>query len=404
MILTRIIIALFAYPVFLIAQQPASFEIPVPGSPFGVAVSQDNQWLFVSLLNGATGPGIVVLRKEGGEIKVERTVPVINHAPSGIVLTHDGDMLIAAAGDAVVFFDTKRLENGLPDAAFQWVSDGTRAGSIYVNVTADDKTLFVSDEAREGIKVINLDRIRSLGRDAAANLKRFNTDGTRDAIVGVIPVGDAPIALTFSKDEKWLFTTSELAAEEWHWPATLDSEGGREGRKVPEGAVLVLDVAMARTNPALAVTARVPAGGSPVRADLSPDGRRLYVTSRNGNNLLAFETDDLIKRQDRAKAKRIRVGSSPVPVAVIADGRYVVVGNSDRFSANAGKSSTLTVLDASLIGTGQDCRLGEMTCGAFPRELRASHDGKTLYLTNFRSRTLQVIDVGRIKELVKSGR
>jgi DNA-binding beta-propeller fold protein YncE len=273
-----------------------------------------------------------------------------------------------------------------------------------VNVTADDKTLFVSDESRQGIKVINLDRIRSLGSDAAVNLKRFNANDTGDAIVGVIPTGVAPIALTFSKDQKWLFTTSEVAAEDWHWPATLDAEGGNEGGKVPEGAVVVIDVSIARTNPAVSVVGRVPAGGSPVRSDISPDGRRLFVTSRNGNNLLAFDTIDLIKRPAQAKPARIPVGPSPVPVVVISGGHYVIVGNSDRFSANADKRSTLTVLDATLIGTGQDCKVGEIPCGAFPREFHLSNDGKTLYLTNFRSRTLQVIDIARIKELLTNGR
>jgi DNA-binding beta-propeller fold protein YncE len=403
MIIMRIIILLLAFPILLLAEKPASFEIPLPGSPFGVTSSRDSQWLFVSLPNGAAGPGIVVLRNQDGEIKVERTVPA-SHSPAGLVLAGDGNTLIAAAGDAVVFFDTKRLENGLADAAFDWVSDGPRAGSIYVNVTADDKTLFVSDEARQGITVINLERLRAHGRDAAANRERFDKDGTRDAIVGVIPVGVAPIALTFSKDQQWLFTTSELAPEDWHWPATLDSEGGGTSQKVPEGAVVVINVAMARTNPALSVVARVPSGGSPVRSALSPDGNRLFVTARNGNNLLAFDTADLIQRPARAKATRIRVGSSPVPVAVVSDGHYVVVGNSDRFNANAPRSSTLTVLDATRIGSGQDPKLGEIRCGAFPREFHASQDGKTLYLTNFRSGTLQVMDVARIKELLTSRR
>jgi hypothetical protein len=40
--------------------------------------------------------------------------------------------------------------------------------------------------------------------------------------------------------------------------------------------------------------------------------------------------------------------------------------------------------------------LGQITCGAFPREFHLSADGKTLFLTNFLSETLQVIDVGRL--------
>jgi hypothetical protein len=106
-----------------------------------------------------------------------------------MVLTHQDDLLIAAAGDSVVFFDTGRMESGGSSPAFQWVSDGPSAGSIYVNVTADDKTLFVSDEGMQTITVMDLERIRSLGRDSAANLKRLNTaDGASSAVIGRIPL------------------------------------------------------------------------------------------------------------------------------------------------------------------------------------------------------------------------
>lgn len=70
-------------------------------------------------------------------------------------------MLIASAANSVVFFDTKRLETGESNPELQSLSDGPNAGSVYVNVTADDKTLFVSDEAVQTITVIDLDKIRS---------------------------------------------------------------------------------------------------------------------------------------------------------------------------------------------------------------------------------------------------
>lgn len=142
--------------------------------------------------------------------------------------------------------------------------------------------------------------------------------------------------------------------------------------------------------------ARVPSGGSPVRLALSPDDSRLFVTARNSNAVLVFDTAALIKNPAHATPTKIPVGASPVPIALVMDGKLAIVGNSNRFSPEAGKGSTLTILDVSRIGAGRDPKLGDIPCGAFPREFHLSADGKTLFLTNFLSRTLQVIDVGRL--------
>lgn len=396
--------ALAAFASVADAQKPADYEINLPGPPFGVVVSRDQQWIFVSLANGGNGPGagITVLRNKDGRIEIARTIPM-KSSPAGMVLTSNDDMLIVAANDSVVFFDTRRLETGESSPAFQWVSDGPNAGSIYVNVSADDKTLFVSDEVLQTITVIDLERIRSLGRDSTANWHRVNTKyGAFSAIIGRIPVGIAPIALTFSKDQRWLFTTSEISPPAWKWPRLLEPEGRQPGReKVPEGAVIVIDAAKAKIHPKDSVRARIPAGGSPVRLALSPDGSRLFVTARNSNALLAFDTAELINDPDRARPMKIPVGSSPVPVVVVENGKLALVGNSNRFSPDATKKATLTVLDTSRIGTERNPVLGQIPCGAFPREFHVTEDGQTLYLTNFRSRTLQVIAISRLMEILE---
>jgi len=378
------------------AQEQTNYTIHVPGKPFGVAVSPDQQWIFASLLGPEQGgsPGIVVLQKKAGRPEIIRTIPLTN-APAGIVVTHDGSLLIAAAGDTVLFFDTARLESGASDAAFQWVSDGPHAGSFYVNVSADDQALFVSDEDAQTITVIDLARLRALGSDAAANLKSFNTPGyVSPAIVGKIPVGLAPIALTFSPDQRWLFTTSEVAPPAWGWPAVLKREGGRPGQ-VPEGALIVVDAVKARTDPPNSVVSRIPAGGSPVRLSLSPRDHRLYLTARNSNALLVFDTDQVLTNAAHVVPVKIPVGTSPVPVVNVLDGKLVLVGNSDRFNPQTA-SSTLTVVDTSRIGTAQNPIIGSIPSGAFPRNFQLTPDGKTLYLSNFLSGTIQVLDVARL--------
>ena len=383
---------------------PPVREIELPGKPFGVVVTPDQKWIFVSLVGaGRQRPGIAVLENRSGRIDLARTVG-LDSSPTGIVLSRDGTMLIAAAGDEVVFLDTGRLESGKGDAAFQWLQRESGAGCINVNVTPDDRTLFVSEERERAITVVDLDAIRALGRDSSRNWRRReDRAGPAAAVVGSIPTGNAPIALTFSRDSRWLFTTCEVAAAEWNWPRTLErEEAGPGAGRVPEGAVVVVDVAKARTDPPHSVVARVPAGGSTVRAALSPDGARLFVTARNSDAVLVFATADLTAAAVRAKPVVIPVGRSPVPVVVTADGRFALVGNSNRFGADAMKHSTLSVLETARIGTAADPVIGRIPCGAFPREFCLAPDDRTLLLTNFQSASLDVIDTARLGELLKN--
>lgn len=369
-----------------------SVTVALPARPFAVAPSRDGCWVFVSMLGDERGnnPGIAVLKRSNGRIELARVVPLTSH-PAGIVLTHDGQLLIAAALDAVVFLDAARLTSGEGNPLVGSFSDGERMQSIYANVTADDKALFVSEESGRAITVIDLERARAKGYRA-------------DAIVGRIPTGNAPIALTFSHDGSLLYTTAQGAPPDWNWPKACTQEG-RGGSDIvnPEGAVVVVDVARARTDPAHAVVARVPAGCSPVRMAIAPDGGRIYVTARNSNAVLAFDTAKLVTDSEHARVGMATVGTAPVPVAVVDGGRKVVAGNSNRFAgSNSGES--LTVLDAARLPQGAAAVLGSIPTGAFPRELAVSADGATLFLTNFGSNSLQVMDVEHLPVTANRGR
>jgi DNA-binding beta-propeller fold protein YncE len=358
-----------------------SVTIPLPAPPFGIVPTQDGCWLFVSMVGGPVShAGIAGLRRMDGRVELQRWVPVNSLAALGMTLTHDGKLLVVAAGDDVWFLDVARLIAGTGDSALGQLSDGDGAGSVYANITADDKLLFVSDEDKRSITVIDLEKARGNGYKA-------------EAIIGKIPVGELSIALMSSPDGKTLYTTSEAALPEWKWPKACTPEGSKSAeakKSVPEGAVIVVDVARAKINPAEAVVARVPAGCSPVRMALSPVGDRIYVTARNSNAVLVFDTGKLVSDGAHARIGTMAVGSAPVPVAVIDQGRKLIAGNSNRFAAG-NQPQTLTVLDAVEMKT-----LGQIAAGAFPREMSLSADGHTLFLTNFGSKSLQVLDVDRL--------
>jgi DNA-binding beta-propeller fold protein YncE len=296
----------------------------------------------------------------------------MDSAPTGLVLTHDGKLLIVAAQDNVTFVDVERLSEA--------GKIGGGAGSVYVNVTADDKLLFVSEERGQSIRVIDI---------GLARIGRYKE-------IGRIPVGIAPIALTFSPDGKWLYTSSQGAPPAWNWPKACKTEGRNSPELTrPEGAVIVINVDRARTDPSHAVEARIPSACSPVRMAISPAGDRVYVTARNSDAVLAFDTAKLISDPEHARVGTVPVGTAPVPVAVVDGGKKVVAGNSDRFG-RSDAPQTLTVIDASRMSEGAAAILGSVQVGAFPREMRVSTDGRTLFVTNFGSSSLQVLDVDRL--------
>src|SRR5712692_862888 len=193
---------------------PISY-VSLPGHPFSTVASKDGCWLFVSVTstNPRSANGVAMLSRAHGKITLKKVFPV-EAGPTGMVMTHDGKLLIVADDEYVVFMDVARMTSDRGDPILGYISDGDFSGSVYVNVTADDKFLFVSDENTETITVINLEKARSEGFKDSAK-------------VGKIPVGVAPIALTFSADGRWLYTTSQMAPKSLNWPIECKPEIGR---------------------------------------------------------------------------------------------------------------------------------------------------------------------------------
>ena len=72
------------------------------------------------------------------------------------------------------------------------------------------------------------------------------------------------------------------------------------------------------------------------------------------------------------------------------------VTNSNRFSSNRTARQTLSVIDATNVGAGLAAILGSVPAGAFPREFGHSPDGQTLFVANYSSNELEVIDLKRL--------
>jgi DNA-binding beta-propeller fold protein YncE len=365
---------------------PVTF-VPLPGHPFSTVASPDGCWLFVSLTtsNPKSYDGVALLRRSRGKVELVKVFPVAG-SPTGMTLTHDGKLLVVADGDYVVFMDAGRMIAGGADPVLGYISDVDFPGSVYVNTTSDDRLLFVSDESAEAVTVIDLVKARAEGFKESA-------------IIGKVPAGRAPIALTFSPDGRWLYTTSQIAPEDYKWPVECKPEGADPSTaqpRFPQGAIIVVDVERARRDPANSVAAKVPAGCSPVRLAITPGGERVFVTARNSNALLGFDTSKFADDPAHALVGSVPVGASPVGVAVANEGKLVFVTNSNRFSKDRNARQTITVIDASKVGAGASAVVGSVPAGAFPREFGYSPDGRTLFVANYNTNELQVIDLARL--------
>ena len=141
----------------------------------------------------------------------------------------------------------------------------------------------------------------------------------------------------------------------------------------------------------------VPGGCEPVRLVLSDDGAIAYVTARGEDEVLAFDTGRLQGDPARALLGQVPAGAAPVGLAIGA-GR-LIVASSNRFGA-PGAPQPLTILDSDWQAWGHGSVLtAEVRAGSFPREERLSLDGETLYVTNFNSNQLEMVDLTRLPPL-----
>ncbi|KAI1091074.1 cytochrome cd1-nitrite reductase-like protein [Rostrohypoxylon terebratum] len=196
---------------------------------------------------------------------------------------------------------------------------------------------------------------------------------------GYTTLGYAAVGTAFSRDQSKLYVTSEITAK-----ATSVNE--------TQGTVSVLDAATLYTNPSKAVLHSVGAGCSPVRLEVSPDGKLVWVTSRQSNRLLAFDTAKLDSAHPEGSlVASVQVGTSPVGLTIINEGRHVITADSNRF--NAPNSTTgLTIVDVEEALKGKQ-GFRKIPTGMFPREFAVSPDGKTVLVAQYRSNAIQALDV-----------
>jgi len=179
--------------------------VELPGNPFQAVPTNDGCWLFVSMLQPErdSRKGLAVIRRSEGKLDLVRIVDGVGN-PAGMTLTHDGKLLIIAAGDRVKFLDAARLISGDGNPIIGQLDDKRPIGVIEVTVTSNDSLLFVSNEHGASVDVIDLFQTRKMSFAHPTILGR---------VAALVPV-----SVVLSPDETLLFVSSMTSPPAFGWP------------------------------------------------------------------------------------------------------------------------------------------------------------------------------------------
>jgi hypothetical protein len=383
---------------------------PTLGNPSFAVATYDGRYVFVSVTNvgsaNFSGPdsvagtrknvvsGIQIFRGsgiDGGGLVSAGFIPVGGTGANGLALLRDGKTLVVAVGDAgVAFLSVEDAIRGTAKPYF--ASQGDGAGTYNVVASPDGKVVFAANEygvfqgQRGNVGVVAVDA------DAVGRV-------THPRTIGRIATGDVVPSLTLSPDGSRLYVATELVPSKD--PPLIAGAGNPKLTKNdcvqnkgtpprPNGFITVIDARRAARLESNAIISRVASGCSPVRLAETADSSVLFVSARGDDTILSFATHLLESDGDHAFLRALPSGGpSPVGIRLFAQDQMLAVANSNRFADSDG---TLAVLQVPNLSNSTDrVPLGTWSAGRFPRNIGISRDGKVLYLTNYSSRSLQVI-------------
>jgi serine/threonine protein kinase/DNA-binding beta-propeller fold protein YncE len=318
------------------------------GSPFGVAVSADGQYSFVT-----TGNAVAVLRAGSGLApSLVRTITV-HGADKGLALTPDGRFLVVADGSGAVIINVAAAEDGAAGPVAGSLTSPAGSGAVEVLISADGKFAFVTLQNSARMAVFNL---------GAGLAQGF---GPAD-FVGYVPLAAQPVGM--ASYDAWLYVTS-LA-----------------------GTLAVVSISKAETSPAHAVVATVRAGCGAARALIADSGKVVWVTARQSDALLAFSTARLLTDPKHALLAKVMVGEVPLGEALADNGNRIIVADSNLHHL-AGVPSNLAVISTASALSGRPALLGYLPVGPIPRQFAVEPGGTTVLVTLQGAHELEAVDV-----------
>jgi DNA-binding beta-propeller fold protein YncE len=378
---------------------PLQQQIPLPGPPFAAITTPDGRYVFVSI--GEPANSIAVIRQTKTFATVVQMIPTCG-AAFGLAMSKGGRYLLVAVqpppgsctSGGVQFIDVKKAIAGDASAAMGTVA--TDSSAIEVAISPDNKLVFVANEFSatmqgepDTVSVIDFKAALATGQNASS-------------VIGAIPVDSAPVGLAVSGDSRYLYVTNENALPSRNYDKTCEDSSIPTGEMcpvmnlAPPGTLTVVDVRAARTDPATSAVATIPAGCSPTRVILTNSDKVAWVSARDENNLLAFDTRKFLSDPADALLSTTPVGVAPDGAQPFSNKRFIAVANTNRFEGKCtGALGTVSILDfaTALKSGGAAATVGTFDAGVFPRQWALSPNGKWLYLTEFLSDTLAIFPV-----------
>ncbi len=337
-----------------------SAQVQVGNQPFGVVTTADGKFSFVTLQNQ------VAVLSHGSSLAptLDQVLPAPG-ATGSEQLTNSGKFLLVAANSGALVLDVANAEQGVSPIVGTLTSP-FGSGAVEVAVSPDDKFAFVTMEASADLVVFDLQRALADGF-------------TPSDVVGEVPLNQQPIGMAISPDRKWLYATSRMRT------STANPS---------EGTLTVISLARAETTPSSSVVSTATAGCGPARVVASPDGRFVWVTSRESDMLLGFSASALVSNPSHSLVAEVNTGAAPIGLALANGGSRILVANSNIYNQHV--TSGVAVISTSAALNGGHALLGQVSSGSIPREISLEPDGKTALVTNNGSGQLQAIDLSTL--------
>jgi DNA-binding beta-propeller fold protein YncE len=286
-------------------------------------------------------------------------------------VTPDGRYVLGATGRGAVLLDVAAARSGVGRSLLGSLAApagvaGAGPGAAEIAVSPDSRYAFVTLEGAGAVAVFDLD---------AAISKGFGSKG----YLGSIPVGAGALGITVSPDGDWLYEVSESA-------------GGRPADD--RGALNVIDLKRAVSDPPRSVIATAAAACAPVRVAVSAAGTTVWVTAKDGNALLGFSAVALRRDPSHALVSVTRVGEQPLGLAVADGGRMVLVADSN-LSSPQHSHSEVSVVDTA--ASDKPMLLGSIPTGKLADAISVPATGDGALVTNSDSEQLDVLALHRLR-------
>ena len=334
-----------------------------PSHPFAVATTPNGKYTFVTL-----GGGLAVLKN--GDALMPKVVHTINMpgANKGFQFSKDGKQLIVATNGGAYVYSEAAAEQGQAQLLGKLESPGGN-GAVQTAMSQDGKFLFVTLQSSTGVAVFNY---------AQAAASSFQQNG----LVGVIPTGLQPVGIELSPDGQTMYVTSMQKK-----PPKVAQVGGI-------GFVSVISVQKAEINPRKSVQQTVTAGCDPVRVIITPDGKTAWVTARESDALLGFDTAKMLSDPEHALIARVDICSNPIGESFAANHTRVVAACSDLDQNKNGKPGVAIVDTQAALAGSDKAYTGMVLTGGLPRQFTVR--GDALMVTNYGNGQLLAIDVNNL--------